>query len=146
MEYNISIGKASELLLEELMKGFVETTQEADPCLIEPLHRDIGGRTCRRKHKIMWRSVTNAKDLPQIFINQEGSLILCPALGPLLNGVWILLDLSLRQLGIKYLLVGTDYFTKWVEAKPLANTRDVDAKRFVWDPTYTHLGQWTSVW
>ena len=31
----------------------------------------------------------------------------------------------------KYLLVGTDYFTKWVEAEPLANIRDVDAKRFV---------------
>ena len=32
----------------------------------------------------------------------------------------------------KYLLVGTDYFTKWVEAESLANIRDVDAKRFVW--------------
>ena len=32
----------------------------------------------------------------------------------------------------KYLLVGTDYFTKWVEAEPLANIRDVDVKRFIW--------------
>ena len=32
----------------------------------------------------------------------------------------------------KYLIVGTDYFTKWVKAEPLANIRDVDAKRFVW--------------
>ena len=32
----------------------------------------------------------------------------------------------------RYLLVGTDYFTKWVEVEPLANIRDVDAKRFVW--------------
>ena len=32
----------------------------------------------------------------------------------------------------KYLLVSTDYFTKWVEAEPLANIRDMDAKRFVW--------------
>ena len=32
----------------------------------------------------------------------------------------------------RYLLVGTDYFTKWVEAEPLANIRDADAKRFIW--------------
>ena len=32
----------------------------------------------------------------------------------------------------RYLLVGIDYFTKWVEAEPLANIRDVNAKRFVW--------------
>ena len=32
----------------------------------------------------------------------------------------------------KYILVSTDYFTKWVEAEPLANIRDMDAKRFVW--------------
>ena len=31
-----------------------------------------------------------------------------------------------------YLLVGIDYFTKWVKAKPLANIRDVDAKKFIW--------------
>ena len=32
----------------------------------------------------------------------------------------------------RYLLVGTDYFTKWVEVEPLVNIRDVDAKKFVW--------------
>ena len=31
----------------------------------------------------------------------------------------------------RYLLVGTDYFTKWVEAERLANIRDVDAKKFI---------------
>ena len=31
----------------------------------------------------------------------------------------------------RYLLVGTDYFTKWIEAEPLANIRDVDVKSFV---------------
>ena len=32
----------------------------------------------------------------------------------------------------KYLLVCTDYFTKWVEAEPLANISDVDVKKFIW--------------
>ena len=32
----------------------------------------------------------------------------------------------------KVALRSTDYFTKWVEAKPLANIRDVNAKRFIW--------------
>ena len=40
----------------------------------------------------------------------------------------------------KYLLVGTDYFTKWVKAKPLANIRDVDAKKFVWKNIITRFG------
>ncbi|XP_075665561.1 uncharacterized protein LOC142635255 [Castanea sativa] len=38
------------------------------------------------------------------------------------------------------LLVGTDYFTKWVEAEPLSNIRDVDAKRFVWKNIVTRFG------
>ena len=40
----------------------------------------------------------------------------------------------------KYLLVGIDYFTKWVEAEPLANIRDVDVKKFLWKNIVTRLG------
>ena len=40
----------------------------------------------------------------------------------------------------KYLLVDIDYFTKWVEAEPLANIRDVDVKRFVWKNIFTRFG------
>ena len=40
----------------------------------------------------------------------------------------------------KYLLVGTDDFTKWVEAEPLANIRDVDVKRFIWKNIVTRFG------
>ena len=35
------------------MKGSVEATQEADLCLTELSLRDIGGRTCKKKHKSM---------------------------------------------------------------------------------------------
>ena len=40
----------------------------------------------------------------------------------------------------RYLLVGTDYFTKWVEVEPLANIRDVDANKFVWKNIVTRFG------
>ena len=40
----------------------------------------------------------------------------------------------------KYLLVCTDYFTKWVEAEPLANIKDVDVKRFIWKNIVTRFG------
>ena len=40
----------------------------------------------------------------------------------------------------RYLLVGTYYFTKWVEAEPLSNIRDVDAKIFVWKNIVTRFG------
>ena len=40
----------------------------------------------------------------------------------------------------KWLLVGTDYFTKWVEVEPLSNIRDVDTKRFVWKNIVTRFG------
>ena len=40
----------------------------------------------------------------------------------------------------RFLLVGTNYFTKWVEAEPLANIRDVDAKKFIWKNIVTRFG------
>ena len=40
----------------------------------------------------------------------------------------------------RWLLVGTDYFTKWVEVEPLTNIRDVDTKRFVWKNIVTWFG------
>ena len=36
-------------------------------------------------------------------------------------------------------MVGTDYFTKWVETEPLANIRDVDAKKFIWKNIITRF-------
>lgn len=40
----------------------------------------------------------------------------------------------------KYLLVATDYFTKWIEAEPLANIRDADMIRFIWKSIITRFG------
>ena len=40
----------------------------------------------------------------------------------------------------KFLIVATDYFTKWVEAEPLSHIHDVDAKRFLWKSIITRFG------
>ena len=40
----------------------------------------------------------------------------------------------------KLLIAATDYFTKWVEAKPLSNIQDVDTKRFLWKNIITRFG------
>ena len=39
----------------------------------------------------------------------------------------------------RYLLVDTNYFTKWVETEPLANIRDVATKNFVWKNIVTQF-------
>ena len=38
------------------------------------------------------------------------------------------------------MLVSTDYFTKWVEVEPLANIKNVDAKKFFWKNIVTRFG------
>ena len=40
----------------------------------------------------------------------------------------------------KFLITATDYFTKWIEAEPLSNIRDVDTKRFLWKSIITRFG------
>ena len=40
----------------------------------------------------------------------------------------------------RWLLVGIDYFTKWVKAQPLSNIMYVDAKKFVWKNIVSRFG------
>lgn len=40
----------------------------------------------------------------------------------------------------RWLLVGMDYFTKWVEVEPLTNIRYTNVKRFVWKNIMTLFG------
>ena len=79
------------------MKGFVGVTQEEDPYLIGLLLRDTGGQACKRRHRNMSRNVISVKDSRRIFTSLEEFSILFLARGHLLNGVWILWDLSLKQ-------------------------------------------------
>ena len=73
-------------------------------------------------------------------IHQPGG-VLNPLFSPWSFALWGLdiVDPFSKAAGNKrYLLVGTDYFTKWVEAEPLANISDVDAKNFIWKNIITN--------
>ena len=41
---------------------------------------------------------------------------------------------------MKFLVVGIDYFTKWVEAEPLANIMQQNVKNFVWKNIVCRFG------
>ena len=66
----------------------------------------------------------------------------------LLSSLWSFAQWSLDIVGPfpktagnkRYLLVNTDYFTKWVETEPLGNIRDADAKKFIWRNIVTRFG------
>ena len=86
----------------------------------------------------MSRNAINTRGLHPIFISLEG--VLNPLSSPWPFAQWgldIVGPFSKVVGNKKYLLVCTDYFTKWVEAEPLANIRDVDVKRFIWKNVVT---------
>ena len=41
---------------------------------------------------------------------------------------------------VGYMITATDYFTKWIEAKPLANIVDKDVESFTWKYIITRFG------
>ncbi|XP_065626266.1 uncharacterized protein LOC136066227 [Quercus suber] len=104
------------------MKESVGATLEVGPWHTEPLLKVIGGRICKKKPM---RGTLNPLSSPWPFA-QWGLDIVGPF--PKTAG------------NRKYLLVGIDYFTKWVEVEPLANIRDVDVQKFVWKNIVTRFG------
>ena len=108
------------------MKGFVGAIQDANPCLTGPFLRDIGGPICKEAQEYIKKcdQCQNPLSSPWFF-TQWGLDIVGPFPKAARNKRW--------------LLDNTDYFTKWVDAEPLANIRDMDAKRFVWKNIITQF-------
>ena len=121
--------EVSELLLEELHERIYES--------------HTGGKSL--SHRVITQEYVKKCDQCQEFapnIHQPRRV-----LNPLSNP-WSFAQWGLDIVGPfpkaagnkRYLIVGTNYFTKWVEVKPLANIRDVDAKKFVWKNIITRFG------
>ena len=85
--------------------------------------------------------MTSVRDLLPTFISQGG--VLNPLSKPWPFAQWgldIVGPFPKAPRNRRWLLVGINYFTKWVEVEPLANIKDMDAKMFVWKKIITRFG------
>ncbi|GJS98562.1 reverse transcriptase domain-containing protein [Tanacetum coccineum] len=89
-----------------------------------PLYRIMDGTLYQRSYLSPWlRCVgeTQAKSIIQEGIDIVGPLPIAPG-------------------GARFLVVAIDYFTKWVEAKPLTSTTGKHMERFVWEHIVCRFG------
>ena len=54
-------------------------------------------------------------------------------------GLDILGPLPMGTRQMKFLVVGIDYFTKWVETKPLAKITEQNVRKFIWKNIIYHF-------
>ena len=88
----------------------------------------------------MLRNVINAKNKPLSCIKQVEIKIQSSVLGPSSNEGLDIIGPFPRAQGYKrYVVVATNYFTKWVKAKALANIRDMDIKKILWKSIITRF-------
>ena len=132
--------EVSELLLEELYEGICES--------------HTGGRSLSHRAIIQGYWWPNMQKEALEYVKKcDQCQRFAPnkhRLGGVLNSLsnpWPFAQWSLDIVGLfpkvarnkRYLLVGTDYFTKYVEVESLANIRDVDVKKFVWKNIVTRF-------
>uniref|UniRef100_A0A2N9IEJ0 Integrase catalytic domain-containing protein n=1 Tax=Fagus sylvatica TaxID=28930 RepID=A0A2N9IEJ0_FAGSY len=127
--------------------------------------REINNGVCSIDQSISWMSPILAylkKDVlpedqkeadrirriaPRYWVSKEGHLYRRSYTGPYLRCVhpdtvqdllWEFTKEAPRNR--QWLIVATDYFTKWVEAEPLTHITDVDSKKFIWKNIITRFG------
>nr|XP_023886789.1 uncharacterized protein LOC111998898 [Quercus suber] len=101
--------EAAELLLEELHEGICGSHTRGRSLSYRAVTQGYWWPGMQKEALAMSKSVTNAKGP---FPKAPGNK--------------------------RYLLVATDYFTKWVETEPLASIKDMDAKKFLWRNIVTY--------
>ena len=102
--------------------------------------QDIIGQPSRQMQRLMSKFVISVRGsiYPQTTIG-----VPYPHDGPMAIAQWGLDILGPFPVGtrqMKFLVVGIDYFTKWVEAEPLASITQHNVKNFVWKNIVCRFG------
>ena len=133
--------QAVELLLKELHEGICGSHTKGRSLSHRTLTQDYWWPNMQRETQEYVKKCNQYQRFAPN-IHQSGG-VLNPLSSPWLFAQWglnIVSHFSKAAGNKRYLLVSTNYFTKWVETEPLANIKDVDAKRFVWKDIVTRFG------
>ena len=132
---------ATELILEELHEGICGSHTGGRSLSHRAITQGYWWPSMQKEaHKYMKKCDQCQRFVPNI--HQPGGTL------DLLSSPWPFVQWGLDILGPfpkavgnkRFLLVGMDSFTKWVEAELLASIRDVDAKKFIWKSIVTRFG------
>ena len=110
----------------------MKTTQGHDCWWTSWFEQDTTGLLCRKTHKLMSKPTTSAKGSATSSENRPRN---SPLWRPRSHAQWGLdimgpFLVAVRQL--KLLVVGINYFTKWVEVEALATIMEKNIQSFVW--------------
>ena len=139
--YSVSILKQWSHFWRSCMRGSMEVIQGASHYPIGPSPKNIGGQVCKKKVQKYVKKCDQCQRFAPNIHQPKG------VLNPL-SSQWPSAQWGLDIVGPfpkavgnrRWLLVGIDYFTKWVKAEPLSNIRDLDAKKFVWKNIVAQFG------
>ena len=133
--------EASELILKELHEGICGSHTGGRSLSHRAITQGYWWSNMQKEaHKYVKKCDQCQRFVPNI--HQPGG-ILNPLSNPWSFAQWgldIVEPFPKAARNKRYLLVGTDYFTKWVETEPLLNIRDLDVKKFVWKNIVTWFG------
>ncbi|XP_065630785.1 uncharacterized protein LOC136068062 [Quercus suber] len=133
--------EAAELLLEELHEGICGSHTGGRSLAYQAITQGYWWPNMQKEaHEYVKKCDQCQRFAPNIH-QLGGTLNLLSSPWPFAQWGLDIVGPFLKAIGNrKYILVSTDYFTKWVEAEPLANIRDVDVQKFVWKNIVTRFG------
>ncbi|GKC77925.1 reverse transcriptase domain-containing protein [Tanacetum coccineum] len=91
----------------------------------------------RGTRRVVWNAL--GSEVSSIKDNKVGILLAIHAQRR--KGIDIVVPLPTAPGGARFLVVAIDYFTKWVEAKPLISTTRKHMEKFVWEHIACRFGR-----
>ena len=132
--------KASELLLKELHEGICESHMRGRSLSHRTLTQGYWWSNMQKEAQEYIKKCDQCQKFSLNIHQPRGVLNPLSSPQPFASQGLDIVGYFLKVVGNKrWQLVNTNYFTKWVETKPLANIRDMNAKKFVWKNIVTQL-------